>query len=169
MGPDITLLLCECWVLTQIFHSFFHFHQEVLYISSLFAIRVISSKYLGLLIFLPAFLIHACASSSMTFSMLYTTYELWMEVCDIVQGTGIKIIHKKKIKENNNTTKTTTKTNKKTNKKAKHLSEKALQRTVKRRQDKSKGEKERFIHFNAEFQRISGRVRTSSSAINAKK
>ena len=89
-----------------------------------------------------------------------------MEVCDIVQGTGIKIIHKKKIKENNNTTKTT---NKQTNKKAKQLSEKALQRTVKRRQDKSKGEKERFIHFNAEFQRISGRVRTSSSAINAKK
>ena len=40
---------------------------------------------------------------------------------------------------------------------------------MKRRQDKSKGEKERFIHFNAEFQRISGRVRTSSSAINAKK
>ena len=105
----------------------------------------------------------------MAFSMLYTTYELWMEVCDIVQGTGIKIIHKKKIKENNNTTKTTTKTNKQTNKKAKQLSEKALQRTVKRRQDKSKGEKERFIHFNAEFQRISGRVRTSSSAINAKK
>ena len=47
----------------------------------------------------------------MAFSMLYTTYELWMEVCDIVQGTGIKIIHKKKIKENNNN-----KTNKQTNK-----------------------------------------------------
>ena len=47
----------------------------------------------------------------MAFSMLYTTYELWMEVCDIVQGTGIKIIHKKKIKENNNN-----KTNKQTKK-----------------------------------------------------
>ena len=39
------------------------------------------------------------------------------------------------------------------------MSEKALQRTVKRTQDKSKGEKERFIHFNAEFQRTSSRVK----------
>ena len=78
--------------------------------------------------------------------------ELWMEVCDIVQETGIKIIPKKKKCE-----------------KAKWLSEKALQIAVKRREVKSKGEKERYKHLYAEFQRIAGEIRTPSSAINAKK
>ena len=66
--------------------------------------------------------------------------ELWMEVHDIVQETGIKTIPKKKkcIK-------------------AKWLSEEALQRAVKRREMKSKGEKERYTHLKAEFQRISRR------------
>ena len=63
--------------------------------------------------------------------------ELWMAVCDIVQETGIKTIPKKK-----------------KCKKAKWLSEKALQIAVKRREAKSKGEKEGYIHLNAEFQRI---------------
>ena len=63
--------------------------------------------------------------------------ELWMEVCDIIQETGIKTIPKKK-----------------KCKKAKWLSEAALQIAVKRREAKSKGEKERYKHFNAEFQRI---------------
>ena len=63
-----------------------------------------------------------------------------MEVCDIVQETGIKIIPKKKKCE-----------------KAKWLSEKALQIAVKRREVKSKGEKERYKHLNAEFQRIARR------------
>ena len=63
--------------------------------------------------------------------------ELWTEVCDIVQETGIKTIPKKK-----------------KCKKAKWLSEEALEIAVKRRQIKSKGEKERYIHSNAEFQRI---------------
>ena len=63
--------------------------------------------------------------------------ELWMEVCDIVQGTGIKNIHKKK-----------------KCKKTKWLSEVALQIAVKRREVKGKGEKERYTHLNAEFQRI---------------
>ena len=63
--------------------------------------------------------------------------ELWMEVHDIVQETGIKTIPK----------------NKKC-KKAKWLSEEALQIAVKRREAKSKGEKERYTHSNAEFQRI---------------
>ena len=63
--------------------------------------------------------------------------ELWMEVRDIVQETGIKTIHKKK-----------------KCKKAKWLSEKALQIAMKRRDTKSKGEKERYKHLNAEFQRI---------------
>ena len=63
--------------------------------------------------------------------------ELWIEVCDIVQETGINTIPKK---------------NK--CKKPKWLSEEALQITVKRREAKSKGEKERYKHLNAEFQRI---------------
>ena len=66
--------------------------------------------------------------------------ELWTEVRDIVQGTGIKIIPM----ENKC-------------KKAKWLSGKALQIAVKRRQAKSKGEKERYKHLNAEFQRIARR------------
>ena len=63
--------------------------------------------------------------------------ELWMEVHDTVQETGIKTIPKKK-----------------KCKKAKWLSEKALQIAVKRREAKSKGEKEKYTHLNAEFQRI---------------
>ena len=63
--------------------------------------------------------------------------ELWMEVCDIVQETGIKTIPKKK-----------------KCKKSKRLSEEALQIAVKRREVKSQGERERYSHLNAEFQRI---------------
>ena len=66
--------------------------------------------------------------------------KLWMEVCDIVQETGIKIIPMEK-----------------KCKKAKWLSEEALQITVKRREVKGKGEKERYSHLNAEFQRIAMR------------
>ena len=68
--------------------------------------------------------------------------ELWMEVCDFVQETGIKTIPKK---------------NK--YKKAKWLSEKALQEasSVKRREVESKGEKERYTNLNAEFQRTARR------------
>ena len=66
--------------------------------------------------------------------------ELWMEVCDIVQEAVIKSIPKK---------------NK--CKKTKWLSEKALQIAVKRREVKDKGEKERYTHLNAEFQRIAHR------------
>ena len=78
--------------------------------------------------------------------------ELWMEVRDIVQETGIKTIPKK---------------NK--CKKAKWLSEEALQIAVKRRKAKSKGEKERYTHLNAEFQRIARRDKKTFSVINAKK
>ena len=63
--------------------------------------------------------------------------ELWMEVRDIVQETGIKTIPMEK-----------------KCKKAKWLSGEALQIAVKRREVKSKGEKERYTHVNAEFQRI---------------
>ena len=66
--------------------------------------------------------------------------ELWMEVRDIVQETGIKTIPMEK-----------------KCKKAKWLSGKALEIAVKRREVKSKGEKERYKHLNAEFQRIAKR------------
>ena len=66
--------------------------------------------------------------------------ELWKEVHDIVQETGIKTIPKKK-----------------KYKKAKWLSEEALQIAVKRREAKSKGEKKGYKHLNAEFQRIARR------------
>ena len=78
--------------------------------------------------------------------------ELWMEVHDIVRETGIKTIPMEK-----------------KCKKAKWLSGEALQIAVKRRKAKSKGEKERYKHLNAEFQRLQEEIRKPSSAINAKK
>ena len=66
--------------------------------------------------------------------------ELWNEVCDIVQETAIKTISREK-----------------KCKKAKWLSGEAFQIAVKRREAKSKGEKERSKHLNAEFQRIARR------------
>ena len=74
--------------------------------------------------------------------------ELWMEVHDIVQDTGIKTIPKKK-----------------KCKKAKWLSEEALQTAVKVREAKDKVEKERYTHLYIEIQRI----RKLSSLTNAKK
>ena len=53
--------------------------------------------------------------------------------------------------------------------KGKWLSEEALQMAVKRREAKSKGEKERYSHLNAEFKRIAREIRKPSSVINAKK
>ena len=66
--------------------------------------------------------------------------ELWTEARDFVQETGIKTIPMEK-----------------KCKKAKWLSEEALQIAVKRRETKGKGEKERYTHVNAEFQRIARR------------
>ena len=63
--------------------------------------------------------------------------ELWVEVCNIVQETGIKTVPKKK-----------------KCKKAKWLSEESLQIADKRREMKGKGEKERYTHLNIEFQRM---------------
>ena len=75
--------------------------------------------------------------------------ELWIKVSDIVQETGIKtILMEKKCK------------------KEKWLSGEALQIAVKRREVKNKGEKERYKHLNAEFQRI---ARKPSSVVIAKK
>ena len=78
--------------------------------------------------------------------------ELWTEVRDIVEETGIKTIPKK---------------NK--CKRVKCLSGEALQIAVKRREAKSKGEKGRYKHLNAEFQRTARRDKKPSSVINAKK
>ena len=72
--------------------------------------------------------------------------ELWMEVQDIVQETGSKTITKKK-----------------KCKKAKSLSEEALQIAVKRREVKSKGEKERYTHLNEGLQRIARRDKKAFS------
>ena len=73
--------------------------------------------------------------------------ELWMEVHDIVQEAVIKTIPKKK-----------------KCKKAKWLSEKPLQIAVKRKEAKSKEEKERYTHLNAEFQRIARRDKKAFSS-----
>ena len=78
--------------------------------------------------------------------------ELWTEVRNIVQEAVIKTIPKKK-----------------KCKKAKWLSEEALQIAEKRREAKGKGEKERYTHLNAEFQRIARRDKKAFAAINAKK
>ena len=77
--------------------------------------------------------------------------ELWMEVHDIVQETGIKTISKKK-----------------KCKKAKWLSEEALQIAVKRRDAKSKGEKERHTHLNTSSKEEQGEITKPSSVISTK-
>ena len=76
--------------------------------------------------------------------------ELWMEVRDIVQETGLTIPMEKKCK------------------KAKWLSEKALWVAEKRREAKRKGEKERYIHLNAEFQRIARKDKKASPSDQCK-
>ena len=74
-------------------------------------------------------------------SLIISNGELWVEVHDIVQETGSKTIPKKKKCE-----------------KAKWLlSEKALQKAGERREEKGKGEKERYTHLNAVLQRIARR------------
>ena len=78
--------------------------------------------------------------------------ELWNEVRDIVQETGIKTIP---MEEKCKT--------------AKGLSGEALRIAVKRREAKSKGEEEKYTYLNAKFQRIARRDKTPSSMISAKK
>ena len=78
--------------------------------------------------------------------------ELWKEVRDIVQETGIKTIPMEK-----------------KCKKAKWLSEEALQIAVKGREVKSRGEKERYTHLSAEFQRTARRERKAFLSDSAKK
>ena len=78
--------------------------------------------------------------------------ELWMEIHDIVQETGIKIIPMEKKCQ-----------------KAKGLSAETLQIVVKRREVKSTGEKERYKHLNAEFQRTARRDKKAFLKNHAKK
>ena len=78
--------------------------------------------------------------------------ELWIVVRDIVKEAMIKTIPKTK-----------------KGKQVKWLSEEALQIAVKRREAKGKGENKIYTYLNAEFQRISRRMRRPSSVINAKK
>ena len=78
--------------------------------------------------------------------------ELWTEVHDVVQETGIKTIPMEK-----------------KCKKAKWLSGEALQIAVKRREAKSKGEKEKDKHLNAEFQRIARRDKKAFLSDQCKK
>ena len=78
--------------------------------------------------------------------------EIWKEVRDVVQETGIKtILVEKKCK------------------KGKRLSGEALKIAVKRKEVKSKGEKERYKHLNAEFQRIARTDKKAFLTLNAKK
>ena len=77
---------------------------------------------------------------------------MWTEVCSIVQEVVIKTIPKKK-----------------KCKKARWLSKEVLQIAEKKREAKGKGEKERYSHLNAEFQRITRSDKKASSVINAKK
>ena len=77
---------------------------------------------------------------------------LWTEISDIVQEAVIKTMPKKK-----------------KCKKAKWLSEEALQTAEKRRQEKGKGEKQRYTHLNADFQRITRRDTKAFLVIKAKK
>ena len=78
--------------------------------------------------------------------------ELWTEVCDILQEVVIKTIPKKK-----------------KSRKAEWLSEEALQIAEKRRDAKGEGEKERYIHLNAEVQRIARRDKKTFLSDSAKK
>ena len=78
--------------------------------------------------------------------------ELWTEVCDIVQETGIKTFPMEK-----------------KCKKPKWLSEEVLQIAVKRREAKSKGEKEKYKHLNAEFKRIARRDKKAFLSDQCKK
>ena len=78
MGPDAMIFVfSECWALSQLFHFPLSLSSRGFFSSSsLYAIRVVSSAYLSLLIFLLAILIPACVSSSPAFLMMYSAYKL---------------------------------------------------------------------------------------------
>ena len=77
MGPDVIIFVFWMLSFKPIFSlSYFTFIKKFFSSSSFSAIRVVLSAYLSLLIFLPAILIPACASSRLVFHMMYSTYKL---------------------------------------------------------------------------------------------
>ena len=74
MGPDAMIFVFACWVLSQLFHS--PLSLSWLFSSLLSAMRVVSSVYLRLVIFLLVFLMPPCASSSPAFHMMDSVYNL---------------------------------------------------------------------------------------------
>ena len=77
LGPDVFIFVFGMLSFKPTFFTLlFHIHQEALNFSSVYAIRVVSSAYLKLLIFLPAILIPACASSNQAFHMMYSACKL---------------------------------------------------------------------------------------------
>ena len=91
----------ECWALSQLFLSSFTFIKRLFSYSSLSAIRVVSSAYLRLLIFLPTILIPACVSSSPAFFMMYSAYKLNKQGDNIIdtktQGGAITYINEQTV------------------------------------------------------------------------
>ena len=85
------------------------------------------------------------------FNLIECLKNNWTEVCDTIQEAVIKTIPKKK-----------------KCKKAKSLSEEALQIVVKRKEVKGKGEKERYTHLNAEFQRLARRDKKAFLSVHCK-
>ena len=75
-GADAMIFVFWCWALSLLFHSPFTFIKRLFSSSLLSAIRVVSSTYLRLLIFLPAILTAACALSSPAFHMMDSAYKL---------------------------------------------------------------------------------------------
>ena len=76
MGLHAMILFSECWALSQLLHSPLLLSSRGFLVPLHFCIRVVSSAYLRLLIFLPEILIPACASSSPAFLMMYSAYKL---------------------------------------------------------------------------------------------
>ena len=118
--------------------SSFAFIKRLFSSSSLSAIRVVSSAFRYDLNKIPyGYTVEVRNRFNRPDLIDRVPDELWMEVCDIIQETGIKTIPMEK-----------------KCKKAKWLSEEALQVAVKRREAKSKGDKERYKYLNGHFQRI---------------
>ena len=76
MGLDVMIFIFQMLSFKPAFSLSFYLHQEIFSSSSLSALKVVSSVYLTLLIFLPAILILAYASSSPAFLLMYSAYKL---------------------------------------------------------------------------------------------
>ena len=102
MGPDVMILVFWMLILFKLTFSLFSFTfiKRLFSSSSLSAVRVVSSTYWRLLIFLLAFLISACASSSLVFHMMYSAYKLHMQGDNIQPWhTAVQICNQSILKE----------------------------------------------------------------------